>query len=258
MKILLTNDDGISAKGLLALKNELSKIADCVVVAPECEQSAVGHAITISKPLMVKEVKRDGRFWGYAVAGTPADCVKLGIQELVKGKIDMVVSGINRGANVGVNILYSGTVSATTESIILGVPSIAISLDSYAHDADYASASKIARQIVSFFAKTPQTDCSFNVNVPAVEDSKIKKVCFVSQGKGHFAESFEKRMTPRGDAYYWRISESFVGENNIESDATLLSQGIVTITPIHFNMTDYRTLQELLNQNINELLVLEN
>jgi 5'-nucleotidase len=124
MRFLLTNDDGIYAKGLSALYQELSKDADCLIVAPEIEQSAVGHAITIFRPLMVRQARKDGHFLGYAVAGTPADCVKLGIRELSDKPVDLVVSGINRGANVGINVIYSGTVSAATEGAIMGVPLI--------------------------------------------------------------------------------------------------------------------------------------
>jgi 5'-nucleotidase len=127
MRFLLTNDDGIYAQGLAALHRELAQDAECIVVAPEVEQSAVGHAITISRPLMVRKAMKNGSFLGYAVAGTPADCVKIGICELACGPVDLVVSGINRGANVGINVLYSGTVSAATEAAIQRVPSIAIS-----------------------------------------------------------------------------------------------------------------------------------
>ncbi len=136
IRFLLTNDDGIYARGLLALYQELSKDAECLIVAPEIEQSAVGHAITIARPLMVRKARKNGNFLGYAVAGTPADCVKIGICELAGGPVDLVVSGINRGANVGINVLYSGTVSAATEAAIQGVPSLAISLDTH-EEADY-------------------------------------------------------------------------------------------------------------------------
>ena len=145
MRFLLTNDDGIYAEGLGALFRELSQDAECLIVAPETEQSAVGHAITLSRPLMVRAVKREGRFYGYAVAGTPADCVKLGIRELAAGPVDLVVSGINRGANVGTNLIYSGTVSAATEGSILGVSALAVSLDSRSSDADFSFAARFAR-----------------------------------------------------------------------------------------------------------------
>src|SRR5512137_1552183 len=146
MRFLLTNDDGIYAQGLAALYRELSKDAECLVVAPEIEQSAVGHAITIFRPLMVRKARKDGAFLGYAVAGTPADCVKIGIRELAEQPVDLVISGINRGANVGINVLYSGTVSAATEAVILGVPSLAISLDTH-KDADFSFAAKFARKM---------------------------------------------------------------------------------------------------------------
>ena len=144
MKILLTNDDGIFAKGIEVLHKHLSQDHEVVVVAPETEQSAVGHAITLTDPLLVKSVNRNGIFFGHAVKGTPADCVKLAINELVEQQPDLVVSGINLGANVGINVIYSGTVSAATEGAILGVPSMAISINTF-RDADFEPAARFAR-----------------------------------------------------------------------------------------------------------------
>ena len=154
MRFLLTNDDGIYARGLTALYRELSKDAECIIVAPEIEQSAVGHAITISRPLMVRKARKNGSFLGYAVAGTPADCVKIGICELAGGPVDLVVSGINRGANVGINVLYSGTVSAATEAAIQGIPSMAISLDTH-READFSAAARFARRMAAFILENP-------------------------------------------------------------------------------------------------------
>ena len=150
MHFLLTNDDGIYARGLQALHEALSEVADCLVVAPEREQSAVGHAITLTRPLMVQQVRRNDDFSGFAVTGTPADCVKIGINELASVPVDLVVSGINLGPNVGIDVIYSGTVSAATEAAILGVPSLAVSLDTRKHDADFSFAARFARRIAAF------------------------------------------------------------------------------------------------------------
>ncbi|MDH3852266.1 MAG: 5'/3'-nucleotidase SurE, partial [Deltaproteobacteria bacterium] len=147
MRILLTNDDGIYAKGIEVLHEQLSKDHDVVVVAPETEQSAVGHAITLTDPLRVKSISRNGAFFGYAVKGTPADCVKLAINELMKPPPDLVVSGINLGANVGINVIYSGTVSAATEGTILGIPAIAVSINTF-RDPDFRPAARFALLLV--------------------------------------------------------------------------------------------------------------
>ena len=168
MRILLTNDDGIYAKGIEVLHEHLSKDHDVVVVAPETEQSAVGHAITLTDPLRVKSIDRNGTFFGYAVKGTPADCVKLAVNELMKPPPDLVVSGINLGANVGINEIYSGTVSAATEGTILGVPAIAVSINTF-RDPDFRPAARFVRLLVRQVKEhglPPYT--SLNVNVPAI------------------------------------------------------------------------------------------
>ena len=167
MHLLLTNDDGIYARGLSALYQELSEIADCLIVAPETEQSAVGHAITIARPLMVRQAIKNGNLLGYGVSGTPADCVKIGIKALTNQPVDLVVSGINIGANVGTNVIYSGTVSAATEGAILGIPAIAISLDSHRRDSDFSFAAKFARRMALFMLnQNPLKHIPLNINIP--------------------------------------------------------------------------------------------
>lgn len=166
LKILLTNDDGIYAPGLEALFSELKTDFDISVVAPESEMSAVGHSITIASPLRVREVNKNGSFFGYGVSGTPADCVKIGVQELMKSPPDIILSGINPGANVGVNALYSGTVSAATEGAFLGIRSAAISLDAR-KDPDFTFAARFAREIIKFIEQNMnKPDIVLNVNIP--------------------------------------------------------------------------------------------
>jgi 5'-nucleotidase len=206
-RFLLTNDDGIYARGLKALHEELSKDAECIIVAPEVEQSAVGHAITISRPLMVRRARKNGNFFGYAVLGTPADCVKIGLGELAGGAVDLVVSGINRGANVGINVLYSGTVSAATEAAILGVPSFAISLDTRT-DADYSAAARFARKMAAFILDGPLPSVALNVNVPALPEEAIRGIVVAKQGRARLMESFDKRTDPRDNIYYWLAGET--------------------------------------------------
>lgn len=246
MRFLLTNDDGIYARGLSALYHELSKDADCLIVAPEVEQSAVGHAITLFRPLTVRSAKKAGDFLGYAVTGTPADCVKLGIRELSDKPVDLVVSGINLGANVGINVIYSGTVSAATEGVILGVPSIAISLDTH-RDPDFSFAARFARKIAKFALNDyPWKGFALNVNVPAIPEEKIKGVFVAKQGRARLIENFEKRVDPRENTYYWLAGETRLSQDEeIDSDACALRKGMITITPIHYDLTRYDILKDL-------------
>jgi 5'-nucleotidase len=246
MRYLLTNDDGIYARGLSALYEELSRDADCLIVAPEVEQSAVGHAITLSRPLMVRRAEKNGRFLGYAVAGTPADCVKIGIRELSDRPIDLVVSGINKGANVGVNVLYSGTVSAATEGVILGVPSLAVSLDTH-RDADFSVAARFARKIATFMIeKGPFVNMVFNVNVPALPEAEIKGITVTRQGQNMPIETFDKRTDPRENTYYWLGGEMpCSGTEEPNSDAGALHRGFISITPLHYDLTHHDALADL-------------
>jgi len=245
MRFLLTNDDGIYARGLLSLCQELSKDAECVVVAPEIEQSAVGHAITIFRPLMVRKARKNGTFIGYAVAGTPADCVKIGLCELAGGPVDLVVSGINRGANVGTNVLYSGTVSAATEAAIQGVPSLAISLDTRA-DADFSVAARFARKMAAFILANPLPHVALNVNVPAVPEEAIQGVVVARQGRARLMESFDRRVDPRENIYYWLAGETELPvHEDEESDGSALKRGMITITPICYDLTRHDLIEGL-------------
>lgn len=238
MRFLLTNDDGIYARGLAALHQELSRDAECIVVAPEIEQSAVGHAITVFRPLMVRKARKNGTFLGYAVAGTPADCVKIGLCELACGPVDLVVSGINRGANVGINVLYSGTVSAATEAAIQGVPALALSLNSHSPDADFTVAARIARKLAAFALDNALPDVALNVNIPAVPEEQIRGVAVVRQGRARLMEKYDKRIDPRDNLYYWLAGETELpGQENVACDGHALDQRMVTITPIHFDLT---------------------
>jgi len=244
MRYLLTNDDGIYAKGLSALYEELSQDAECLIVAPEVEQSAVGHAITIFRPLMVRKAFKNGRFLGYAVSGTPADCVKIGIKELAGGPVDLVVSGINKGANVGINVLYSGTVSAATEGVILGIPSLAVSLDTN-RDFDFSFAAKFARQMASLILTTKLTGVVINVNIPALPPEEIKGVVVKKQGLARPVEFFDQRTDPRENVYYWLNGSPLCPEEDPDCDTRALKEGMITITPLHFDLTCHETLTKL-------------
>lgn len=250
MKIILTNDDGIYAEGLCALYDALNLYGhEPYIVAPEAERSAVGHAITIHYPLRVTKVRRGKTFWGYAVSGTPADCVKLGIYELV-GPVDLVISGINRGANVGINILYSGTVSAATEAKMLGYSAIAVSIDAY-ENIDYCFASSfVAKFIEKIRDLSINKPFCLNINIPHLNPCEIKGIKFVKQSKAKLKEIFEKRFDLHGKAYYWQGAEEHT-EIDPDTDVIALKEGYITITPIQYDLTNYESLKILKNYVIN-------
>ena len=245
MKILLTNDDGIHAPGLFALYRTLRYEYDVQIVAPEIEMSAVGHAITLSSPLRVQEVHKEGSFYGYAVTGTPADCVKIAINELFESPPDIVLSGINPGANVGVNILYSGTVSAATEGAFLGVPSAAISLDAR-QNPDFHFAAEFSKEIIRFIKESGlRKGTALNVNVPARPSGEISGVRITRQGTARFEERFERRTDPRGNVYYWLSGETPVEDGDPDADSVALKEKRITITPIQYDLTCKEELERL-------------
>ncbi|MBM4275777.1 MAG: 5'/3'-nucleotidase SurE [Deltaproteobacteria bacterium] len=249
MNILLTNDDGIFAPGLEALHRELKNLGQVAVVAPESEQSAVGHAISLATPLRVKQVALPGGGGGWAVTGTPADCVKIAIAELLPQPPDLVVSGINLGPNVGINVLYSGTVSAATEAAILGVKGVAVSLNTY-KDADFDSAASLAGDLVRRLQQWPgwTNGVVLNINLPALPREQIRGVKVTRQDTGKLVERFQRRVDPRERVYYWlaEINEHRCVET--DTDYAALQDGYVSITPIHFDLTHYTSLETLKGQ----------
>lgn len=248
MKILVTNDDGIYSRGIFALYESLSEIAEVIIVAPITEQSAVGHAITTALPLRVNEVYRKDKFFGYGVSGTPADCVKLAFSDILTKRPDFVISGVNRGANLASNVIYSGTVSAATEGAMMGVTSIAVSLASVDFN-DYSVAGEFAR----FFAKKIyeselKKGALFNINVPPLKKDEIKGWRYAIQGKTKYLDTFEKRLDPRGNTYYWLTGEKILVKYSEESDDYLLEQGFVTVTPLEYDMTDCSLYKKIIKE----------
>ncbi len=244
-KILITNDDGIHAPGIFSLWEAMDALGDVTIVAPDAEKSAVGHAITISDPIRIQKVtKRDG-FEGWAVKGTPADCVKIAVQGIMKQKPDLVISGINSGANVGNNIIYSGTVSAATEGTMLNIPSIAISLDSV-RGGYYESAKTIAQRIVQKVLENGiPKKILLNVNVPNLPLDEIRGIRTTRQGNIFFRDWFEGREDPRGHQYYWMTGEIVNPDQDDQFDGVALKQGYVSLTPIHYRLTAEKYLTEL-------------
>ena len=229
----------------MALFTELKDDYDLSVVAPVIEMSAVGHAITLSSPLRVQEIKRNGSFFGYGVTGTPADCVKIAVQEILKTPPDIILSGINLGANVGVNVLYSGTVSAATEGAFLGIRSAALSLDARKNP-DYSFAARFSREIIRFITESElHKGTALNVNIPSVPSDRIRGVSVTGQGLGRFRERFERRIDPHGNIYYWLAGETPIEEDSPDTDARGLKKNWITITPISYDLTSRKEMKRL-------------
>ena len=247
MEILITNDDGIYAEGIYALAEALKKLGNVTVVAPDTQRSAVGHAITIAEPLRVVAANRNGGFFGYAASGTPADCVKLAIKSLMKKPPDLVVSGINLGGNLGYNILYSGTVSGATEGALLGIPSIAVSLDTFVKP-DFSGSAAFALKLAAAVKKRPlPAGTLLNVNLPNMPAARIKGVRVTSQSRTSFNEWFDKRTDPHGRTYYWMTGDFKPKDKVQSSDINALKAGYISVTPIQFDLTDYKFIPELEN-----------
>ncbi|GAB4339501.1 MAG: 5'/3'-nucleotidase SurE [Calditrichia bacterium] len=243
--ILVTNDDGIHAPGILALARAMESLGDVKVVAPDSEKSAVGHAITITDPLRVWEFEREGRFFGYAVNGTPADCVKLAAKALLPRIPDLVVSGINQGPNTAMNVMYSGTVSAATEGTLMGIPSIAFSLTSF-KPFDFSPSATFARHLAEIVLQNGLPDGTLlNVNIPPRELKEIKGVKFTRQGKGRYEELFDKRIDPWNRTYYWLSGKRLFLDSEPDVDDVAVMDDYIAITPIQFDLTDYKLLDDL-------------
>ena len=238
MNILVTNDDGIYAPGLAALRGQMERLGDVHVVAPATEQSGVGHAITYLTPLIVKEVFHGDRAWGWAVEGSPADCVKIGVSELCPQRPDLVVSGINSGLNAGINVLYSGTVAAAIEGAFFGIDSVAVSLEFDEH-ADYDQAARLARRVIEQVLqnKDPEPQL-YNINIPqAALREAAPTVSVVPTDVVRHADAFEKRYDPWGREYFWLTGGPLTPTGEQETDLTALKKGHVTITPLDYNLT---------------------
>ena len=245
MQILLTNDDGIYAPGLSALERELRQFGDVCLVAPATEQSGVGHSITFLSPLICQEVFEGERHRGWAVEGSPADCVKLGVSEFCGQRPDLVISGINGGLNAGINVLYSGTVAAAIEGAFFGITSIAVSLE-YDKHAQFEKAARISasliQQILTNKDERPQL---YNLNIPTAAVDNPRGVRVVPMDVSQYNERFIKRADPKGRTYYWAANESPPQPGERESDQTALQQGFVTLTPLQFDMTQQFALQQM-------------
>ncbi|MGD2186921.1 MAG: 5'/3'-nucleotidase SurE [Desulfobacterales bacterium] len=245
MDILLTNDDGIYAPGLGALYKRLTARHSVSVIAPDREQSAIGHAITLNEPLRANKVSINGAFQGYSVTGTPADCIKMGVLEILDSKPDMVISGINPGANVGVNINYSGTVAAAKEATLYGMLAIAVSIHS--REAQYYNEAAIFIEELAeqLFVNGLPVGTFLNVNIPNRPLKEIAGIRISRLDMDFFPEFIDKRVDPRRRTYYWQGCDSLPAGKTTDIDGSALCEDFISITPIKCDQTDYRTLKDM-------------
>jgi 5'-nucleotidase len=245
-RILLCNDDGIHASGISVLHDAVASCGDLRVIAPDVERSAAGHAITLADPIKSMPVEKDGVFFGDAIGGTPADCIKLAVCALMKETPpDLVLSGINLGSNTGISVIYSGTVSAATESVVLGIPGIAFSLCTYT-DPEWEAAGRIAREITQeIIGKPLPPGILLNVNIPNLPYDQLKGIKITRMGRSRFIEKFHKRLDPRGRTYYWLDGALEVHDQGDDIDIHAVGDGYVSVTPIQLDLTAYDHLQTI-------------
>ena len=252
--ILVTNDDGITAPGIRALIAVMSEIGEVVVVAPDKPQSATGHAITINNTLFLNKISADNAaIVEYSCSGTPVDCVKFAVNEILKQKPDLCVSGINHGSNSSINVIYSGTMSAAVEAGIEGIPAIGFSLCDYDWNADFDAVKSFVKKIALETLKNglPQGTI-LNVNFPKLKEQDIKGIKICRQAKAMWIEKFDKRVTPQGKDYYWLTGEFINQDNGEDTDEWALENGYISVVPVQFDMTAHHAIQQLNTWNLNE------
>jgi 5'-nucleotidase len=249
MNILVTNDDGVTSPGLLALAQAMRKFGQVTVLAPDRNWSASGHVKTIDRPLRVREVHLADDSLAYSSDGAPSDCVALAVCGFLKEKVDMVVSGINPYANFGHDVTYSGTVTAAMEAAIWGIPAVAVSLDSpdnYPGLIDYSTAAEAAGWVVEAFSRYGlPPNYLINVNVPFIPLPEIKGLRVTRMGLRVYHDKVDKRVDPRGKPYYWIIGESPTGITELGTDIGALSEGFVSITPLQLDLTAYQLMSDM-------------
>ncbi|MFC0780337.1 5'/3'-nucleotidase SurE [Flavobacterium sp. HJSW_4] len=252
--ILVTNDDGILAPGIRALISVMETIGDVVVVAPDKPQSAMGHAITINNTLFLDKIsKENDAIAEYSCSGTPVDCVKLAVNEILKRKPDLCVSGINHGSNSSINVIYSGTMSAAVEAGIEGIPAIGFSLLDFDWNADFEPIKSFVKKItLETLANKLPLGVVLNVNFPKLKESEIKGIKVCRQAKAYYAQKFDKRQTPFGKDYYW-LAGKFVNEDKGEdTDEWALANGYISVVPVQFDLTAHHSIQQLNTWKLND------
>ena len=240
--ILVCNDDGIFAPGIRALAEVAAEFGEVSIIAPDRQQSAVGHAITVSDPLRATPFQINSKMQGQAVNGTPADCVKLGHSKLMERRPELVLSGINHGSNAGINIIYSGTVSAATEATILGYPAIAVSCTEFSESADLQGAKEAARRAVKYILSNGlPPGITLNVNAPG---GPLKGLRWAKQANSRYVEEFEGRIDPHNRPYFWITGRLEILDQGDDLDLNLLKQGFGTITPIQYDLNAHSFFRE--------------
>ncbi|MGI6595107.1 MAG: 5'/3'-nucleotidase SurE [Candidatus Ratteibacteria bacterium] len=253
--ILLTNDDGIYSDGLKTLWRYLRKQYNVSAVIPETEKSAVAHAINLFSPLKIKKIQVDKDLHGWIVSGTPVDCVKIAVSSILEKTPDMIVSGINPQSNMGMDLLYSGTVSAAAEGAVLGIPSLAVSLDCKKNYC-FETAAEITMRIIKKMEEIEiPPDTIININVPDVPLSKIKGAYLTYQSKARYKEEYEERKDPRGNSYYW-LKGVFRRVNNEKgSDVEAVKRGYVSITPLLLDLTSHSFISYLQKKRFDDIFL---
>ncbi|HOY09513.1 MAG TPA: 5'/3'-nucleotidase SurE [Candidatus Omnitrophota bacterium] len=253
MTILITNDDGVYSEGIYALVAEMKRMGEIVVVAPDSERSSVGHGITLSHPIWYKEIRRKGAFFGYGISGTPADCVKFAIKVILKKKPGLVVSGINIGGNDGSSVFYSGTVAGAREGALSGIPSLAVSLDTFVNP-DFRTAAKVARLVARDVLKRGLPKGTFlNINVPNLPAKDIKGIRAARQCVAPIEGIFKKRQDPSGRTYYWMSGKAPRTDGVLDVDTSALKKKYITISPVQCDLTDYQVLENLQQWNLERI-----
>ncbi len=250
--ILVTNDDSIVAPGIRALIEVMKEIGEVIIVAPDSPQSGMGHAITVNNTITLDKVNLDKEIeHEYSCSGTPVDCVKIAVHEILKRKPDLCVSGINHGSNSSINVIYSGTMSAAVEAGIEGIPAIGFSLLDYSWDADFEPFKKYVKKIaLNVLEKGLPEGVILNVNFPKLKSEALKGIKICRQAKAAWIEEFDKRINPMGKEYYW-LSGKFVNNDKGEdTDEWALQNGYVSIVPVQFDLTAYHAISQLNNWNI--------
>jgi 5'-nucleotidase len=249
MNILVTNDDGVFAPGLLALAQSMRKFGNVTILAPDRNWSASGHVKTIDRPLRVREVRLADSSFAYASDGAPSDCVALAVCGFLKEKVDLVVSGINPYANFGHDVTYSGTVTAAMEAAIWGIPAIAISLDSPTHHPepiDYSAAARVSGWVVDAMTRySLPVNSLLNINVPFIPLAEIKGLRITRQGLRVYHDKVDERVDPRGQPYYWIIGENPTSVNELGTDVGALNEEFVSVTPLQLDLTAYHLMSEM-------------
>lgn len=251
--ILVVNDDGITAPGIRKLIAIASELGEVVVVAPDSPQSGMGHAITVNSTLFLNKVSdSDPNLLEYSCSGTPVDCVKLAVNELLDRKPDLCISGINHGSNSSINVIYSGTMSAAVEAGIEGIPAIGFSLLDYNWNADFESSTQFVKNIITQVLNNGLPEgVILNVNIPALPEQDIKGIKVCRQAKAYWAEKFDKRKTPQGKDYYWLTGEFINQDQGEDTDEWALKNGYISVVPVQFDLTAHHAIQKLNTYSFN-------